>query len=98
MSLDSSIFCSVDDFVATPFDFVVVGGGTAGLAVAARLAENFGVGVLEAGDSKLGGPVVDVPNLFPQLQFRPGYDWMLKSVPQVSAKRLQSRIGWASAN
>ena len=38
-------------FAATAFDYVIVGGGTAGLALAARLTENpeITVGVIEAG-------------------------------------------------
>jgi choline dehydrogenase-like flavoprotein len=87
----SSVFCSVEEFVSAPFDFLVVGGGTAGLAVAARLSEdtNFRVGVLEAGESKLDDPMINVPNLFPQVQFNPTYDWMLKSVPQKDAHGLE---------
>jgi choline dehydrogenase len=80
-----SAFCSLDEFLSGPFDFVIVGGGTAGLALAARLSEDgqFRVGVLEAGENRLDDPVINIPNLFPQTQFNPGYDWMLKSVPQV---------------
>jgi len=82
---EESVFCSVEEFASSTFDFIIAGGGTAGLVLAARLSENpnFQVGVLEAGENKLGDPLVNVPNLFPQLQFNPGYDWMLKSIPQV---------------
>jgi choline dehydrogenase len=80
-----SVFCSVEEFLSSPFDFIIVGGGTAGLALAARLSENgqFKVGVLEAGENKLDDPMINIPNMFPQMQFKSGYDWMLKSVPQV---------------
>ncbi|KIW13306.1 hypothetical protein PV08_08494 [Exophiala spinifera] len=46
-------------------------------------------GVLEAGENKLDDPMVNIPNLFPQTQFNPSYDWMLKSVPQVHANNLE---------
>lgn len=52
--------CSVDEFVSNQYDFVVVGGGTAGLCVAARLTEdpNITVGVLEAGENRMDDPAV----------------------------------------
>lgn len=80
-----SVFCSAEEFISSPFDFIIVGGGTAGLVLAARLSENpdIQVGVLEAGENKLDDPIVNVPNLFPQTLFNPDYDWMLKSLPQV---------------
>lgn len=48
----SSASCSVDEFISHPFDYVIIGGGTAGLCLAARLREdpNVHVGVLEAGE------------------------------------------------
>ena len=47
----SSALCDVKEFTAENFDYVIVGGGTAGLCVAARLTENpdVKVGVIEAG-------------------------------------------------
>lgn len=43
-----------------------MGGGTAGLVLAARLSESgtHTVGVLEAGGSGLGDPLIDVPGMF----------------------------------
>jgi choline dehydrogenase-like flavoprotein len=51
------------DFASKTFDFVVVGGGTAGLALAARLTEDpeLTVGVLEAGQNRIVDPNILVP-------------------------------------
>ena len=74
-----------EDFVKILFDYVVVGGGTAGLAVAARLAENpqVNVGVIEAGAAKLSDSSILTPGAFPILAGNKDYDWLLKTVPQV---------------
>jgi hypothetical protein len=74
-------------FLSEAYDFVIIGGGTAGLAVAARLTEdpNIVVGVLEVGKSRLDDPLVDTPATFPQLLGDPEYDHCFKSVPQVGA-------------
>jgi choline dehydrogenase-like flavoprotein len=85
MSVSQTVFCTVEEFVSCAFDFIIVGGGTAGLVLAARLSENgkFEIGVLEAGDNKLEDPLVIVPTLYVQRLNVLGYDWSLKSIPQV---------------
>ncbi|KAI9708737.1 MAG: hypothetical protein M1820_003692 [Bogoriella megaspora] len=69
------------------YDYIVCGGGTAGLVVAARLTEdpNITVGVIEAGKNKLNDPMVNTPAAVLQLLSKPEYDWMIQSVPQVRA-------------
>jgi choline dehydrogenase-like flavoprotein len=81
----TAVLCSVEEFLSSPLDFIIVGGGTAGLALAARLSEDdrYRVGVLEAGANKLEDPLVNVPTLYMQAVATPEYDWTLKSVPQV---------------
>ena len=80
-----ALVSSAEDFLANDFDFVIVGGGTAGLAVAARLSENpdVKVGVLEAGKSRLDDPLVDTPAMFLKLLGNPEYDYGFRSEPQV---------------
>ncbi|KAI2462970.1 GMC oxidoreductase [Annulohypoxylon bovei var. microspora] len=70
-------------FSARDFDYLVVGGGTAGLAVATRLSENPNVivGVLEAGPAALDENYINAPN--PVLQtLGTKYDWQFETVPQ----------------
>ena len=73
------------EFCEASFDYLIVGGGTAGLTVAARLSENpaIAVGVLEAGPSKLDDPNIMTPAAFSKLIGNSEYDWMFKTVPQV---------------
>lgn len=75
---------SAEDFLQHSYDFIIVGGGTAGLTVAARLTENpdVTVGVLEAGKNKLGDPLIDTPGAFLQLFNNPEYDWAFMTEPQ----------------
>lgn len=76
---------SVDEFLQTSYDYVICGGGTAGLTIAARLTENpdVTVGVIEAGKNRLGDPLVDTPAAFPQMLGNREYDWAYDTVPQV---------------
>jgi choline dehydrogenase-like flavoprotein len=83
---------SIEDFLSHSYDFVICGGGTAGLAVAARLTENpdVTVGVIEAGKYRIGDPLVDTPAMFLQMLGNKDYDWNFKTTPQVciAAERL----------
>lgn len=81
----TSALCSVDEFTSQQYDYLVIGGGTAGLVVAARLTEdpNITVGVLEAGGNRMDDKNVLTPTLYPTLIGRKEYDWLMTSVPQV---------------
>ncbi|KIM42957.1 GMC oxidoreductase [Hebeloma cylindrosporum] len=66
------------------FDYVIVGGGTAGLVVASRLTENPNVSVLvlEAGISDEGIFQIQVPFLGPTVLPNTPLDWNYTIVPQ----------------
>ena len=67
------------------FDYIIVGGGTAGLTVANRLSENplVSVLVIEAGGSQLSDESIYTPGLMTSVFGQPQYDWNFKSTPQV---------------
>ncbi|KAI9066188.1 GMC oxidoreductase [Trametes sanguinea] len=70
------------EFAQVPFDYIVVGGGTAGTALSARLAEDpqITVGLIEAGEIHLNDPNIDVPAN--SGIGNPSYDWLFSSTPQ----------------
>lgn len=74
---------TAEDFCNYKFDFLVVGGGTAGLAVAARLSEDSSlrVGVLEAGPEVEGNEHVDVPGWY-GTTLGTDLDWQFETTAQ----------------
>ncbi|OCT51216.1 hypothetical protein CLCR_09310 [Cladophialophora carrionii] len=86
-----SALVGVDEFLThQTYDYLICGGGTAGLAIAARLTENpdVTVGVIEAGKNRLGDPLVDVPALFTQMLGNKEYDWAWDTIPQVRSDHM----------
>ncbi|KAH7337862.1 alcohol oxidase [Rhizoctonia solani] len=75
------------DFASKTYDYIVIGGGTAGLTLAARLSENpkVSVGVIEAGVFLPEDPILNTPASALTIAGNPTYDWMFQSVPQVYA-------------
>jgi choline dehydrogenase-like flavoprotein len=73
---------------ALDYDFIVIGAGSAGCVVAARLSENADARVLllEAGGSE-PHELMAVPPAWPTLQGTPA-DWADKTVPQTAAGNL----------
>ncbi|EPS36375.1 hypothetical protein H072_10091 [Dactylellina haptotyla CBS 200.50] len=79
------VVCVVSQ-TTTTFDYIIAGGGTAGLTVAARLSENpdITVAVIEAGENRLEDLTILAPGLLTALYSNPDYDWNFHTVPQAN--------------
>ncbi|KAK9796542.1 putative Glucose-methanol-choline oxidoreductase N-terminal domain-containing protein [Seiridium cardinale] len=79
------------------FDYIVVGGGTAGLAVATRLSEDptITILVIEAGTDNTGDPLVLTPGLVAAQYGQEKYDWNFLSTPQgnLNGRRINQARG-----
>ncbi|KAF9012266.1 alcohol oxidase [Hymenopellis radicata] len=79
---------AMSDISNTTFDYIFIGGGTAGLPTAARLAElspTLSILVLEAGKNVSSNPDTRIPGSYPQNLGNPEFDWAFSSTPQSHA-------------
>ncbi|KIX92842.1 uncharacterized protein Z520_11506 [Fonsecaea multimorphosa CBS 102226] len=79
-----SSLTDVNEFMKHEYDFLIIGGGTAGLVLANRLSNDprFTVGVLEAGADHLDDSVVDAPAMAIAMTGDENYDWHFVTCPQ----------------
>ncbi|EJT96820.1 GMC oxidoreductase [Dacryopinax primogenitus] len=77
-------FAVIEDVRAQTFDYIICGGGTAGLTLAARLSEDASISVLvlEAGKANLDDPLIMVPGAYLQQFGNENYDWAFMTTPQ----------------
>ncbi|KAJ8131470.1 hypothetical protein O1611_g2157 [Lasiodiplodia mahajangana] len=75
------------------YDFIVVGGGTAGLVLANRLSKdsNVRVLVLEAGEDRISDPRITTPLLYPTLMGT-DVDWDVETEPQAALHNKTIRL------
>ncbi|KAJ7039330.1 alcohol oxidase [Mycena alexandri] len=81
----SKIYNSVSDLPGLKYDFIIIGGGTAGSVVANRLTENanFSVLVLEGGVTNQGVVDSEAPFLVGEMLAQPIWSWNYSTTPQV---------------
>ncbi|KAL0952821.1 hypothetical protein HGRIS_007046 [Hohenbuehelia grisea] len=75
---------TLENITGHSFDYVVIGAGTSGLTLAARLTEdpNITVVVLEAGEPNLDDPKILIPSQLGATFGNPKYDWAFLTTPQ----------------
>jgi choline dehydrogenase-like flavoprotein len=85
MCISESLKTFSTEGILENYDYIIIGGGTAGLVVAARLTEDPSVRVLvlEAGANRLDDARILTPGLRGSLYDDPDYDWMFEIAPQV---------------
>lgn len=71
------------DFASRTFDYLIIGGGTAGLVVAARLSEDaqVTVGIIEAGSASFDMLAINVPGRYGET-LGTHNDWQYETTPQ----------------
>ncbi|KAH8813020.1 putative choline dehydrogenase [Xylogone sp. PMI_703] len=79
----ATILRSPEEFSGKTFDYIIIGGGTAGLVVASRLTDdpNISVGVVEAGVDARTERLVKIPG-YGAKTIGTEYDWQFETVPQ----------------
>ncbi|KAL8695818.1 MAG: hypothetical protein Q9224_003138 [Gallowayella concinna] len=82
-------------FASTSFDYLIAGGGTAGLVLANRLTEipTVSVGVIEAGEDLTNDTKVTTPLYMFDMLGDPKYDWGFLSEPQEALDGLRVAQG-----
>ncbi|KAK3379704.1 hypothetical protein B0T24DRAFT_612682 [Lasiosphaeria ovina] len=83
-----------DNKAQAAYDYIVVGGGTAGAAVATRLSQTLpdkAILLIEAGASALDDPNVNIPGLFGRA-FATSLDWNFASVPQAGLNNRVTQV------
>ncbi len=82
-TLNSTPKLTPEAFLNREFTHLVIGGGTCGLVVAARLSENTNltVGILEAGPAAFDDPRINVPGRFGET-LGTEYDWQFETTKQ----------------
>lgn len=76
-AVQAAVYTDPTAVASKPYDFVIVGSGTAGAVLASRLSENlsFKVLVIEAGGSDAGIENIEVPILAVQASPNQPYNW-----------------------